>query len=337
MTLLNVAHYPGRHCASTGLSNLVKYHGIQWSEAMCFGLGEGLAVWFMYFHGLSPSRIVHVRTIDLESQFFKRIGHPFKWETFDTPEESEQGLRAKIDDGVPVILRTDLYHLPYYASNTHFPGHVITVWGYDSSREIFFVTDTERQELLEVPFENMRNARFCHVDFMTIEGHMFSPMSISRPDNLANRIRKAIFANSRTMVEGLETIRNVDGMAGGIDGLRRWQEEILGWQNFEDWQWTARFLYQNIEKRGTGGGGFRFLYADFLNEVAAYVPEITANGLPRKMEAIGRSWQKLAVSLKKASEAAQPDFTEAAGKLDLVVEQEEAYHRKVLMLFGRQT
>jgi hypothetical protein len=117
---------------------------------MCFGLGEGMAVWFMYFPGLSPSRIVHVRTIDLESQFFDRIGHPFEWEIFDTPEHSERGLRAKIDDGLPVILRTDLYHLPYYASKTHYPGHVITVWGYDSDREIFFVTDTERKDLLEV-------------------------------------------------------------------------------------------------------------------------------------------------------------------------------------------
>ena len=334
MKLLNVGHHPGRHCASTGICNLVNYHGIGWSEAMCFGLGQGVAVWFMYFPGLSPSRIVHVRTIDLESQFFSSIGHPFQWETFDTPEESEQGLRARLDSGVPVILRTDLYYLPYYGSSTHYPGHVITVWGYDPDREVFFVTDTERHELLEVPFENMRKARFCQVDFMTIKGHMFAPANICLPNHLPDRIRKAVTANSRTMVESLEEIQGVDGIVGGIDGLRRWKEEILDWSNFEDWQWTARFLYQNIEKRGTGGGGFRFLYAEFLNEAAAHVPEIAAHGLDRQMAELGRSWQVLALSLKKVSEAVQPDFTGAAEKLARVAELEEAYHHKALELFG---
>ena len=35
----------------------------------------------------------------------------------------------------------------------------------------------------------------------------------------------------------------------------------------EDWQWCARFLYQVIERRGTGGGNFRLMYSRFLDEV----------------------------------------------------------------------
>lgn len=333
MRLLDVNHHPGRHCASTGICNLVNYHGINWSEAMCFGLGQGIAVWFMNFPGLSPSRIVHVRTIDLEAQFFSSIGHPFQWETFATPEESEQGLRARLDSGVPVILRTDLYYLPYYGSSTHYPGHVITVWGYKADRRVFLVTDTERQDLYEVPFENMQKARFCQVDFMTISGHMFSPPEIRPPDRLAERIRKAIAANSRTMIDGLEEIRGIDGIAGGVDGLRQWEAEILDWSEFKDWQWTARFLYQNIEKRGTGGGGFRFLYADFLTETSAYLPEIADSGLDRQMTGLGQAWQALALSFKKVSEATQADFAEPLEKLSRVADLEEAYHRKVIALF----
>lgn len=72
-------------------------------------------------------------------------------------EESEQGLRERIDFGVPAILQTDIFHLLYYDSNTHYPGHVITVRGYDKVKKVFFVTDTERDAALIVPFE--KNAR----------------------------------------------------------------------------------------------------------------------------------------------------------------------------------
>ncbi|BBO69750.1 peptidase [Desulfosarcina alkanivorans] len=330
MILLDVHHHPGRHCASTGIRNLVNYHEIDWSEAMCFGLGQGLAVWFIYCPEMSPSRIVHVRAIDFEEQFFNGIGHPFQWETFDTPEASEQGLKDRLALGVPVILRTDLFYLPYYGSNTHYPGHVITAWGYDPDRDVFLVTDTERTGLLTVPSENMRKARFYQSDFMTISGHMFSPAKICLPDNLPEQIKKAIAGNSLSMLNGFDAI---DGITGGISGLRLWQAEISNWSHFEDWQWTARFLYQIIEKRGTGGGGFRFLFADFLSEAAILVPEITSAGLAQQMAELGFAWQALALCLKNVSEKVKPDFTEVEKELEHVADLEEAYHRQALAIF----
>ena len=40
-----------------------------------------------------------------------------------------------------------------------------------------------------------------------------------------------------------------------------------GREQVEDWQWCARFGYQVIERRGTGGGNFRLMYSRFLAEV----------------------------------------------------------------------
>ncbi|MEZ4606402.1 MAG: DUF4872 domain-containing protein [Deinococcales bacterium] len=39
------------------------------------------------------------------------------------------------------------------------------------------------------------------------------------------------------------------------------------WKDLPDLNWAARFAYQAIEKRGTGGGNFRLLYADFIQEL----------------------------------------------------------------------
>jgi hypothetical protein len=38
----NFKHYPGVHCESSALRNVLAYHGFKFSEPMIFGLGEGL-------------------------------------------------------------------------------------------------------------------------------------------------------------------------------------------------------------------------------------------------------------------------------------------------------
>jgi hypothetical protein len=60
----------------------------------------------------------------------------------------------------------------------------------------------------------------------------------------------------------------------GLPGIHRFASHARAWRDAEDWQWSARFAYQSIEKRGTGGGGFRTMYADFLEQVAPALPWI---------------------------------------------------------------
>ena len=67
----------------------------------------------------------------------------------------------------------------------------------------------------------------------------------------------------------------------------------------EDWQWCARFGYQVIERRGTGGGAFRLMYSRFLEE--ARRPEA-----PLAAEAAAR-WTDLAGAFHAASERDDPD------------------------------
>ena len=57
---INFAHQQSAHCETGVLSGLLSYHGLNISEALCFGIGSGL--FFGYFpfirvHGLSPHHI----------------------------------------------------------------------------------------------------------------------------------------------------------------------------------------------------------------------------------------------------------------------------------------
>ena len=86
----------------------------------------------------------------------------------------------------------------------------------------------------------------------------------------------------------------------GLPALRRFAAEV-GYvaRAVADWQWCARFNYQVIEKRGTGGGNFRAMYARFLAEVGL---EIEAE----QCAAASAAWTALAADLFAASESDEP-------------------------------
>ncbi len=325
MTMLSVHHTPGKHCGSTGIRDLVNFHGLDFDEPMCFGIGAGMGIWYLKQKGLPATRMIHVRSLDLEHQFFTRIGMPFAWTYYETPEESETDLLACLDRGLPAIIQSDIYHLPYYQSSTHFPGHLITVWGYDAQRRVFFVTDTERPDVQEVPFESMKAARFSGGGIFDLRGNLFAPSSISPPADLPGVIRQVISFNSRVLLDDSHDMQ-------GLAALDAWHEELDAWPDFEDWQWTARLAYQIIEKRGTGGGGFRLMYRDFLSRSRSYLPDLISMELIDGMDQSASAWTALADALKAASENGRPDFSAVKNRLRTVRDHETAFHEAAVKL-----
>ena len=85
----------------------------------------------------------------------------------------------------------------------------------------------------------------------------------------------------------------------GLPALRRFAAEVGEWpEAVEDWQWCARFGYQTIERRGTGGGNFRAMYARFLEEAGYAEAKLAA--------AASERWTALAAELHAASEEDEP-------------------------------
>jgi len=85
----------------------------------------------------------------------------------------------------------------------------------------------------------------------------------------------------------------------GLPALRRFADEVGQWpRDAEDWQWCARFGYQVIERRGTGGGNFRRMYTRFLEEVGYEQARLAAEAAER--------WTTLAGSMLRASKADEP-------------------------------
>jgi hypothetical protein len=285
-------HLPGNHCGSTALRNLLAFHGRRYSEEMVFGLGAGACFYYVKLDGSSPSRFTNGRVFRLEEQFLELTGAPIELATEDDPDRSWELARAVVDSGRPAILLTDLYYLDHYGRSAHFPGHAVVLAGYDDERA--YLSDTGFEELQTSRLESLAEARHADNPIFPLAGHAFHlPEGGELPD-LRAAIPRAVARNARQMLEPPL------GEYEGLPALRRFAADVAAWPSeIEDWRWCARFNYQVIERRGTGGGNFRRMYSRFLAEAAAEhrVLEAGAELARRASEA----WTELAAALLDAS------------------------------------
>jgi hypothetical protein len=304
-------HVPGNHCGSTALRNLLAFHGLEISEEMALGLGAGVCFYYVVLPEGSPSRFTNGRVGKLEEQFVELTGIELRMDTADDPEESWRLARELVDSGRPALLLSDLYHLDHYGKSAHFPGHAVVLAGYDD--ELAYLSDTAFEELQMTSLESLAKARHEQHPVYPLAGHMFSVPDGEVPHDPREAAPRAIARGVRQMFEPEL------GEFQGMPALQRFADEVGSWpEATEDWQWSARFNYQVIERRGTGGGNFRLMYARFLAE-AGYEESALAH------DAASR-WTQLAAALLDASEADEPEqalWTRVADEAGRVLEAEE--------------
>jgi|TARA_R110002167_G_scaffold101513_2_gene264347 hypothetical protein len=326
VTLINHTHVPGHHCSSTAIADLVRFHHFNWSEDFCFGIGGGLGITYLKTPSSSPTRLLHTRSLGYEKRFFNAIGvDDFSWLSGRTEEESEKQLLCAIDENRPALLLSDIFYLHYFNSSSHFPGHGIMVWGYDKNDKIFYVTDTERENLESVPFSDMRKARVSQIPPFICNGDFYAPHHLSKPTDLQTLCKLAIKENAHRLL-------NSTDHASGFSALHSLTDDLSNWAESDDWQWNCRFAYQTIEKRGTGGSGFRKMYARFLAEAGQHLESIKTLELENKMLESAQSWHVLSNAFKQTSENDKPDFEFIKKCIKQVIAKETIYCESALLV-----
>src|SRR5436190_23962739 len=304
-------HVPGNHCGSTTLPNFLDFHVLEKTEEMALGLGAGISFNYVVLEDFSPSRFTNGRTARLEEQFVELTAAPIRLDTFDDADEAWRAAARTVDSGRPAILLTDLYHLDHYGKSAHFPGHAVVLAGYDD--EVAYLSDTGFEELQTTRLESLARARHEQHPAFPLAGHMFTvpegagirDLSAAAPDAIARCVRGML---------KLEL-----GDFQGLPALRRFAAEVGDWpEQAEDWRWCARFLYQVIERRGTGGGNFRLMYSRFLEEAGYEQSALAAIA--------SAAWSSLASAAQAASEPEEPDaalWSAVATEAASVLESEE--------------
>jgi len=284
-------HVPGNHCGSTALRNLFAFHGVELTEEMAFGLGAGACFYYIALDGQTPSRFTNGRTSKLEEEFVELTGLGLDIASFEDAGASWDAAREAVDDGRPALLITDLYYLDHYGKSAHFPGHAVVLAGYDD--EVAYLSDTAFDELQTTTLGSLREARHGEHPIFPLSGHMLTLPPGLDVGALADAAPTAIARAAARMIEPPL------GEHEGLPALRRFAAEVGEWaREIPDWQWCARFNYQVIERRGTGGGNFRLMYSRFLEEVGSAQTRVAAEAAER--------WTALAEALHAASERDEP-------------------------------
>jgi hypothetical protein len=84
----------------------------------------------------------------------------------------------------------------------------------------------------------------------------------------------------------------------GVRGIRFLARQLEGWPQKFGQKRAIQYLGHLIrmqEEIGTGGGGFRFIYAAFLQEAAELLEQPRLGELSRELTEIGDRWRELAL------------------------------------------
>ncbi len=304
-------HRPGNHCGSTALRNLLAFHGVELSEEMAFGLGAGACFYFVPLDDQSPSRFTNGRTSRLEEQFVELTAAPLDLRTFDDSSASWDVASATVSAGAPALLLTDLYYLDHYGKSAHFPGHAVVLAGFDD--EVAYLADTAFEELQTTTIASLADARHSQHPVFPLAGHMF----VARNGIGSFEPRTAALPAVARCAERM--LEPPLGEYEGLPGLRKFVAEVGSWPELlSDWQWCARFTYQTIERRGTGGGNFRLMYSRFLDEAGFEEAALAASA--------SECWTALAGELLAASDEDEPGpalWAEIGARASAVLDAEE--------------
>jgi len=154
MIIKNFRLFEGQHCETTATGSLLLHLGINLSEPMLFGLGEGLnfIIWNMKTMDF-PFIGGRIKTDLLTQNITRHLNLKLNvWET-SSPKKAWKNVKEKIDSGIPVGIKLDCYHLDYFTNKLHFAGHYVVMYGYDEN-SVYLADTIQQGGLVEASLRN---------------------------------------------------------------------------------------------------------------------------------------------------------------------------------------
>lgn len=321
-------HQQAAHCENGVASNLLKHQGIKISEPMVFGLGSGLFFVYLPFLKVNFSPAFSYRPMPgwIFKRMAKLLGIKFKRQKFNSPEKAQQTLDKNLTENIPTGLQVGVYGLSYFPEEYrfHFNAHNLVVYGKDDKQ--YQISDPVMQFPTSLTHKELEKVRFAK-GALAPKGHLYYPIYIPEEINWEKAIKKAIKKNCRDMLAPVPII--------GVNGMRMVAKNIKKWPKKIGVPKTNHYLGQLIrmqEEIGTGGGGFRFIYAAFLQEAAEILKNNKLKELSEEMTQIGDMWRDFAVQIARVykKRSNQEDvYQYLSDKMLEIADREEAFFKQL--------
>jgi hypothetical protein len=285
-------HTMSAHCENGVTSNLLKFNDINLSEAMIFGIGSGLFFSYMPFIKLNGIPVSSYRPLPgaIFKRTARRMGVSVKSAAFRNPEKAMNELNRVLAEGKPVGMVVGVYHLKYFppAFRFHFNAHNLVAYGRKNGSYIISDPIMETSELLS--YEDLKKVRFAK-GTAEPKGKMYFVDKILRKPDLKSAIIKGISQTCSHML-------TIPIPMFGVKGIRFLAKRMKYWKQKLGDRKAALYMAQLVrmqEEIGTGGAGFRFMYAAFLQESAKILNLPIFNQFSIEMTAVGDRWREFAV------------------------------------------
>lgn len=294
MIIEGFQHRHAGHCESGVTSSLLSHYGLPLSEPMALGLSGSLTFGHFPFVkvGGFPLTTYRMPPGSIYGGLKKALGLRMRRERFRDPVAADAALDRELAAGRPVGLQTSVYWLPYFPPEMrfHFNAHNLVVYGREG--DDYLISDPVFDQPQRCAAADLRKARFARGVFAP-KGLMYYPEQFARDFDRSRAVQAGIRKTWKMMLHTpvpLVGVRAIEGLARRVENLGsshpdvRWQRLYVG------------NIVRMQEEIGTGGGGFRFMYAAFLQEAGELLVQPALLESAQAMTAVGDQWRRFALT-----------------------------------------
>ncbi len=306
-------HFGGVHAETAALTNVLRAQGLQangkpLSEAMIMGIGGGLGAGYILWEFKEHHAKILVfgwqnrwqYTVQYYENLCKRLEITPIFHETGSQKAAAQQLDEALDAGIPLVAWVDRAQMPYLQLPKSLEGHLghwIAIYGIENGDVL---VDDLAAKPFRVPAETMASAR-------SRIGSYKNRLLVATPNGEPD-LPAAIIAGIQNEIEHLSEPSD----SFSLPTFQKWGKMMTHRKNAKGWPvvfedrrglyGALKSVYEGIETDGTGGGGMRGLYADFLDEAAAIVNPALSDVAP--------IYRKLAAQWSAFADSALPDSIE---------------------------
>lgn len=325
---IKFTHHQSAHCENGVVSNLMKHNGFNVSEPMVFGIGSGLLFCYIPLLMVNHAPAITYRAMPgfIFKRFAKRVGIKIKREKFKDPKKAKARLDENLNNNNPVGLQVGVYNLVYFPDEYrfHFNAHNLVVYGKED--DTYLISDPVMETVTTLTNKQLEKVRFAKGAFAP-KGHIYYPTDFPKELQLESAIKKGIKQTCREMLAPMPIV--------GVRGIRVVAKLIRKWPKKKGIKVANHYLGQIVrmqEEIGTGGGGFRYIFAAFLQESSKILNNEKLAELSKEMTQIGDLWRDFAVDASRIykNRGAKVDgYDDVATQLEVIADKEEIFFKKL--------
>jgi hypothetical protein len=324
---IDFQHIQAAHCENGVTVSLLKNIGVEKiTEPLAFGIGSGL--FFVYIPLLTVNNGPAFAFRTMPGLIFKRtcraLGITVRRRTFRSKTRAQEFLEGCLDGGHAVGCQVGVYYLPYFPKEYrfHFNAHNLIVYGKEDGR--YLVSDPIMEKPTSLSEYELERVRFAR-GLLSPRGQLYyaEPGKPITNGMIQKGIKNGITRNIRDML-------HIPGPIAGVRGIRYTGQRIKKWRDSMGVKKAGLYLAQLVrmqEEIGTGGGGFRYIYAAFLQEAYGYYPDGILAEVSASFTRAGDLWRTAAVQaagIYKGRLGSQTDFNQMGDYLLEISELEKS-------------